>query len=103
MRTIDRETNWFWQQGYGDAIDGQKAEIPDEARNMFQQCDYFDGYDAGQQERDESEPDPRDSDYSRSGIFVHHNCARCNHGRNLFRCPTPNRPGNCGYPYARND
>lgn len=48
-------------------------------------------------------PDPRDPDYSRPGIFAHHNCSRCKDGAELSRCPTPDRPGNCGYPHARND
>lgn len=47
--------------------------------------------------------DPRDPDPTREGIFRNHNCARCSNGANLSRCPTPNRPGNCGYPQARND
>lgn len=47
--------------------------------------------------------DPRDPDYSRPGIFAHHNCSRCKNGTDLSRCPTPERPGNCGYPHARND
>ena len=48
-------------------------------------------------------PDPRDPDYSRPGIFTHHNCSRRKDGTDLSRCPTPDRPGNCGYPQARND
>ena len=48
MQRIGRETNSFWHQGYRDGLDGRKAEIPDEARNMSQRRDYFDGYDAGQ-------------------------------------------------------
>lgn len=47
--------------------------------------------------------DPRDPDYSRPGIFAHHNCSRCKDGADLSRCPTPDSPGNCGYPHARND
>lgn len=47
--------------------------------------------------------DPREPDHTRQGIFVHHNCARCKDGTDLSRCPTPDRPGNCGYPHARND
>ena len=50
-----------------------------------------------------SKPDPRDPDHSRTGIFVLHNCWKCRDGRDLSRCPTPDRPGNCGYPHARND
>ena len=49
------------------------------------------------------ELDPRDPDPSRFGIFRNHNCWRCNDGRDLSRCPMPDRPGNCGYPHARND
>lgn len=48
-------------------------------------------------------PDPRDPDPSREGIFRDHNCARCKNGTDLSRCPTPDRPGNCGFPHARND
>lgn len=33
----------------------------------------------------------------------HHNYWKCNDGSDLSRCPTPDRPGNCGYPIARND
>jgi hypothetical protein len=47
--------------------------------------------------------DPRDPDHSKQGIFVYHNCHRCADGARLDRCPTPERPGNCGYPHARND
>lgn len=47
--------------------------------------------------------DPRDPDYSRPGIFATHNCWRCKDGSEPARCPTPDRPGNCGYPHARND
>lgn len=47
--------------------------------------------------------DPRDPDYSRSGIFADHNCWKCKDGTRPDLCPTPNRPGNCGHPHARND
>jgi hypothetical protein len=47
--------------------------------------------------------DPRDPDYSRPGIFADHNCWKCKDGRDLSRCPTPDHPGNCGFPHARND
>ena len=47
--------------------------------------------------------DPRDPDYSRQGIFRYHNCSRCQNGARLDRCPTPDAPGNCGQPHARND
>lgn len=50
-----------------------------------------------------SKPDPRDPDPSREGIFRDHNCSRCKNGADLSKCPTPERPGNCGYPHARND
>lgn len=46
---------------------------------------------------------PRDPDRTREGIFVYHNCSRCRNGSRLDRCPTPERPGNCGHPIARND
>ena len=42
--------------------------------------------------------DPRDPD-----IFRDHNCWKCQDGTRPGRCPTPDRPGNCGYPHARND
>ena len=42
-------------------------------------------------------------DNSRPGIFANHNCWKCKDGADLSKCPTPNRPGNCGYPHARND
>lgn len=47
--------------------------------------------------------DPRDLDYTHEGIFIYHNCARCQDGKRPDRCPTPERPGNCGYPQARDD
>ena len=47
--------------------------------------------------------DSRDPDPTRNGIFRDHNCARCQNGVDLARCPTPDRPGNCGEPHARND
>lgn len=47
--------------------------------------------------------DPRDPDWSRPGIFATHNCWKCRDGSAPHRCPTPERPGNCGYPHARND
>lgn len=47
--------------------------------------------------------DSRDPDYSRSGIFIDHNCSRCSDGAKA--CPDgqtgPSR--NCEYPHARND
>lgn len=51
MRTIDPATNWFWQQGYHDGIDGLRAVAPDETRFSFQRSDYFAGYAAGQEDR----------------------------------------------------
>lgn len=45
-------------------------------------------------------PDPRDPDYSREGIFVLHNCFRCDSGR--LSCVQGN-PSRCEYPRARND
>lgn len=50
-----------------------------------------------------SHVDPHDPDPFRSGIFATHNCWKCKDGSNPSRCPTPDRPGNCGYPTARND
>lgn len=40
---------------------------------------------------------------AKTGIFRDHRCARCRDGALLGRCPTPDRPGNCGNPIARND
>ena len=45
-------------------------------------------------------PDPRDPDHSRSGMFVHHNCSRCDDGRLPCRRGQHNT---CGNPVARND
>ena len=42
-------------------------------------------------------------DETKTGIFRDHRCARCNDGARPERCPTPDRPGNCGEPQARND
>jgi len=47
-----------------------------------------------------AKPDPRDPDRSRSGIFVDHNCWRCEHGEKPCVSGHPNR---CAYPHARND
>jgi len=44
--------------------------------------------------------DPRDPDYSRIGMFVLHNCARCDDGKKP--CVIGN-PSQCEYPHARND
>lgn len=54
-------------------------------------------------DEDDDAVDPRDPDYSRPGIFAYHNCWKCKDGTQPERCPTRERPGNCGYPYARND
>jgi len=51
MRTINTEYNWFWHQGYHDGIDGLRAIVPDETRYSFQRIDYFDGYEAGSEDR----------------------------------------------------
>jgi hypothetical protein len=45
-------------------------------------------------------PDPREPDHSRTGIFVHHNCSKCQHGAKPCVAGNPNR---CEYPHARND
>lgn len=45
-------------------------------------------------------PDPRDPDHSRSGIFVYHNCWKCQDGKKP--CANGN-PSRCEYPHARND
>ncbi len=52
MRTIDPEHNWFWQQGYSDGFEGQRAIVPDEAKRSFQRSDYFAGHEAGEEDRD---------------------------------------------------
>ena len=44
--------------------------------------------------------DPRDPDHSRAGIFVHHNCWRCQSGAKP--CVSGNS-ARCEYPHARND
>lgn len=44
--------------------------------------------------------DPRDPDHSRSGIFVHHNCARCDNGTKPC---VQGASHQCEYPHARND
>jgi hypothetical protein len=51
-REIDHEHNWFWQQGYHDAIDGLRAIAPDETKYSFQRGDYYAGYDAGREDRE---------------------------------------------------
>lgn len=43
--------------------------------------------------------DPRDPDHSREGIFVYHNCWKCDSGKK----PCPYGVHNCEYPHARND
>jgi hypothetical protein len=47
MRAIDTEHNWFWQQGYKDALAGHRPICPDEARSSYHRSDYFAGYNAG--------------------------------------------------------
>jgi hypothetical protein len=44
--------------------------------------------------------DPRDPDYSREGIFVYHNCYRCDSGAKPCVRGNTNQ---CEYPHARND
>ena len=41
--------------------------------------------------------DPREPDYSRSGIFITHNCSRCRDGT------LPCSAWPCEFPHARND
>lgn len=44
--------------------------------------------------------DPRDPDYSRTGIFINHNCWKCDSGKK----PCPHGGAhNCEHPHARND
>lgn len=53
-------------------------------------------------ESPEAEPtlDPREPDHSRQGMFVYHNCSRCDDGRKPC---IQGIPGQCEYPHARND
>lgn len=44
--------------------------------------------------------DPRDPDYSRVGLFIHHNCYRCHSGE--LPC-VQGHPNRCEFPHARND
>lgn len=44
--------------------------------------------------------DPRDPDYTRTGMFVLHNCWRCKSGK---RPCVRGNPNQCEYPHARND
>lgn len=44
--------------------------------------------------------DPRDPDHTREGIFVYHNCWKCDSGAKPC---VRGRPSNCEYPHARND
>lgn len=46
------------------------------------------------------EPDPRDPDYSREGVFVYHNCWKCNDGQKPC---VKGKSGGCEYLHARND
>jgi hypothetical protein len=44
--------------------------------------------------------DPRDPDYTREGVFIYHNCWKCNSGK--LPC-VHGSPSRCGLPHARND
>ncbi len=44
--------------------------------------------------------DPREPDYSRSGVFINHNCWRCDSGRKPC---IKNNPRDCDTLHARND
>ena len=44
--------------------------------------------------------DSREPDYTREGIFIYHNCWKCQNGAKPCKEGSPNR---CGYPRARND
>lgn len=44
--------------------------------------------------------DPRDPDPTREGIFVYHNCYRCQSGK---RACVRGDPRRCEFPHARND
>lgn len=44
--------------------------------------------------------DPRDPDHSREGMFVLHNCWRCQNGAKPC---VKSDPRQCEYPHARND
>ena len=51
--------------------------------------------------RDDKAPvDGREPDHSRTGMFVYHNCWRCQHGAKPCVNGAPNR---CEYPHARDD
>lgn len=43
--------------------------------------------------------DPRDPDYTREGIFIYHNCWKCDNGKK----PCVSKTNICEYPHARND
>ncbi len=47
-----------------------------------------------------AQPDPREADHSRTGMFAYHNCTRCDHGRLPCRQGQHNT---CSNPIARND
>jgi hypothetical protein len=44
--------------------------------------------------------DPREPDHSRSGIFVYHNCSRCDSGKKPC---VQGSPRQCDNPIARDD
>lgn len=47
-----------------------------------------------------AQPDPRDPDHSRPGIFAYHNCSRCDDGKRPCKQGNPRQ---CEFPIARND
>ena len=51
-------------------------------------------------DRVEAKPDPRDPDPTRAGIFVYHDCWKCQSGAKS--CVVDN-PRQCEFPHARND
>ena len=72
-------------------------------RELDEQIERLQDWVAREMKKVSPKVDPRDPDYSRPGIFAHHNCWKCKNGSQPNLCPTPDRPGNCGYPHARND
>lgn len=48
----------------------------------------------------ETKIDPRDPDHTKEGMFVLHNCWKCQNGKKPC---VEGRPTQCSYPHARND
>lgn len=46
--------SWFWHEGFKDAIAGRRRDAPDPIGSLprsWQLADYFEGYEAGEEER----------------------------------------------------